>query len=158
MSLVPSRGRAPRGERVVDHVSAGTWKNFTLIAGLRTDGIFAPFVFPGALNTEALRVWVTDVLCPSLRPKDIVVWDNLSVHKDAVVEKAIRAAGATLRFTPPYSPDLNPIEMAWSKAKTILRQLRAETFDALVDALGHALSEISESNCLGWFKHVGCRV
>jgi transposase len=135
MSMVRSQGRAPKGERVVDRVTAASWKNYTLISGLRTEGIVAPFVFPGALDTQALRVWVTDVLLPTLRKGDILIWDNLAVHKDRVTAKILRAHGVHLRFTPAYSPDLNPIELAWSKAKTILRRLRAQTWDALVDAL-----------------------
>lgn len=158
MSLVRSHGRAPKGQRVVDHVTAASWKNYTLIAGIRSDGIVAPFTFPGALNTEALRVWVKNILLPTLRLGDIVIWDNLAVHKDKETAEVLRSHGVSLRFTPAYSPDLNPIELAWSKAKTILRRLRAQTWDALIDALSEALGDITISDCLGWFKHVGCRV
>jgi transposase len=158
LSLVRTHGRAPRGEPVVDRVTGGTWKNYTVIAGLRSESVIAPLVFSGALNTQALRVWVEKVLLPELSKGDIVVWDNLSVHKDSVVAALFKEHGVLLRFTPAYSPDLNPIEMTWSTLKSILRKLRAHTFDTLVDALGVGLKAISSHNCLAWFKHVGCRV
>jgi transposase len=158
MSLVRTHGRAPRGERLFDHVPTSLWRNDTLISGLRCDGIIAPFVFPGALNTQALRVWVKNILIPSLRPGDIVTWDKFSVHKDQNVLALLAEHGVQLRYTPAYSPDLNPIEQAWSKLKSILRRLRAESWDTLIDAISEGLGAISANDCLGWFKHVGCRV
>jgi len=158
LSLVRSHGRAPRGKPVIDRVTAGSWKNYTLIAGLRSDAVVAPLVFSGALNTEALRAWVEQSLLPELSEGDIVVWDNLKVHKDSVVAELLKEHGVLLRFTPAYSPDLNPIEMTWAKLKSIVRKLRAHTFDALTDALGIALEAVTPGDCLAWFKHVGCRV
>ena len=153
-----THARAPRGEQVVDRVTAGTWKNYTVIAGLRSDAVVAPLVFSGALNTEALRAWVEQVLLPELSEGDIVVWDNLQVHKDPVVAVRLKEHGVLLRFTPAYSPDLNPIEMTWAKLKSIVRKLRAHTFEALTDALGVALKAITPQDCLAWFKQVGCRI
>lgn len=158
LSLVRSHGRAPRGEPVVDRVSAGTWKNYTLIAGLRSDSIIAPLVFSGALNTEALRAWVQQMLLPELNEGDIVVWDNLRVHKDVLVAELLKEHGVLLRYTPAYSPDMNAIEMAWSKLKSIVRKLRAHAYDALIEALSTGLEAITPQDCLAWFKHVGCRI
>jgi len=146
--------RAPCGERVVDHVPAH-WENYSLIAALRSTGIVAPMLLPGAMNTEALRTWVRDVLAPELRPGDIVIWDNLGIHSDPEVAVALAERGARLEFLPPYSPDFNPIEEAWSKIKCILRVAKARVFDALVDALGDALNAVCPDDCLGWFKHAG---
>jgi transposase len=158
IALARAEGRAPRGRRLIDHIPTCRWQNYTVIAGLRTDGVVAPMIFPGALNTEALRAWTTHFLLSELRQDDIVVWDNLGVHDDAVVQEAIRSCGARLRFLPPYSPDMNPIELAWSKAKRIMRVIRADTFETLVTATGEALDAITPSDCRGWFKHVGCRI
>ena len=142
---------------MIDRVTAGTWKNYTLIAGLRSDSVIAPLVFSGALNAEALRAWVENVLLPELSEGDIVVWDNLRVHKDPVVADLVKQHGVILRFTPPYSPDLNPIEMTWAKLKAIVRKLRASSFDTLTHALGVALRAITPDDCHAWFTHVGCR-
>ena len=94
-------------------------------------------------------------MAPELQPGDIVIWDNLSIHKDPDVVAAIKATGARLEFLPPYSPELNPIEEAWSKVKTFLRVVKARTFDTLVDGLGEALRAVSPTDCLGWFEHAG---
>lgn len=158
LSFVRTHGRALRGEPVVDKVPASRWTNYTLIAGLRSDRLVAPLVFNGALNTDALRAWVEQVLLPELSKGDIVIWDNLSVHKDPCVAALLKEHGVLLRFTPPYSPDLNPIEMTWAKVKSILRKLRAQTFEALTEGLGVALSAVTALDCFGWFRHVGCRV
>jgi transposase len=112
-------------------------------------------LLPGAMNTEALRVWVRDCLAPLLRPGDILIWDNLGIHEDPEVAALIRATGARLEFLPPYSPDLNPIENAWSKAKAILRGLAARTWEALVPAVAVALQAVTPADSLGWFCHCG---
>ena len=158
LSLVRSHGRAPRGLPVVDAVSAASWQSFTLIAGLRTNGVVAPWVFSGALNAQALQTWVEEVLLPELHEGDIVVWDNLKVHKDAATAELFKRHGVLLRYTPAYSPDLNPIEMTWSKVKSTLRRLRARTFDTLLGGLNTALGEITLQDCINWFKQVGCCV
>ncbi len=158
LSQTRTEARAPRGERVVDHVPGRRWETYSIIAGLRSTGIVAPMVLPGAMNTESLRVWVQTVLAPELKRGDIVVWDNLGIHTDPDVAAAIAARGARLEFLPPYSPEFNPIEEAWSKMKGILRTAKARTVDALVQAVGEALEAISATDCLGWFKHAGYAV
>jgi transposase len=155
LSLTRSEGRAPRGERVVDHVPGSRWESYSVIAGLRSSGIIAPMMLRGAMNTEALLVWVRDVLAPDLRPGDIVIWDNLRIHTDPDVAAVIAKRRARLEFLPPYSPDLNPIEEAWSKMKSILRAAKARVADALVQALDDALTAVSPDDCRGWFKHAG---
>src|SRR5262249_49667642 len=146
---------APRGERAVDHVPGRRWETFTLIAALRFDGVHAPMLLPGAMNALALRTWVRNSLVPLLRNGDIVVWDNLGIHDDYEVRLSIEAAGARLRFLPPYSPDFNPIEQAWSKTKAVLRRLGARTWRRLVDAVSQALHSITPLDCIGWFENCG---
>jgi transposase len=121
------RGRAPRGERLRATLPHGHWRTTTFVAGLRLDGIAAPMVIDGPINGEIFRVYVERVLVPTLRPGDIVVMDNLGSHKGATVRAAIEAVGAELRFLPPYSPDFNPIENAFSKLKALLRRAAART-------------------------------
>jgi transposase len=115
-------GRSPRGERLRSPVPHGHWKTTTLVAGLRLSGIAAPFVLDGPINRDAFQAYVDQVLVPELTPGDIVVMDNLGSHKGPAVRAAIEAAGARLLFLPPYSPDFNPIEMAFSKLKARLRK------------------------------------
>lgn len=157
LAMTPTRARAPRGERALDRVPGGTWETYSVIAGLRSSGVIAPMVLPGAMNTEALLAWVRSALAPSLMPGDIVVWDNLRIHKDPEVAATITATGARLEFLPPYSPEFNPIEEAWSKMKSFLRVAKARSFEHLLTALGDALSVISAADCLGWFLHAGYR-
>lgn len=155
LALTPTRARAPRGERVVDDVPQGRWETYSVIAGLRCSGVVAPMMLPGAMNAESLLAWVQTELAPTLRPGDIVIWDNLSIHKDPEVVAAIHTTGARVEFLPPYSPEFNPIEEAWSKVKSFLRVAKARTVDVLVDALGAAFTAITASDCLGWFAHAG---
>ena len=110
------------------------------------------------MNTAALLTWVEVVLAPTLQRGDIVVWDNLRIHSDPEVVSAIRARGARLEFTPPYSPEFNPIEEAWSKMKAIMRAAKARTVGELLEFLGDALRAISPADCRGWFKHAGYTV
>lgn len=138
--------RAPRGERIVDHVSGGRWKNFTIIAGLRLDGISAPMLLPGAMNTESLQAWAVDCLCPTLRPNDIVIWDNLNIHADPLIACAIAERGAWLQFLPPHSPNLHPIEKAWMKMKSILRRLGPRSWTRLVAAVRRALLAVEPTD------------
>lgn len=155
LSQTRAEGRAPRGERLVDSVPAGRWENYTVIAGLRENGIIAPMILPGAMNSDCLRTWVRKSLAPALKRGDIVVWDNLNIHNDVEIAKLIERRGARLEFLPPYSPDLNPIEKAWSKMKSVLRRLKARTREALIEALGVALRAISKQDSIGWFRHAG---
>ena len=122
--MVRTRGRCARGRRLVAKAPWGHWKTTTFTAGLRCDGLVAPFVLDGPMNGEAFLVYVEEVLAPSLSPGDLVVIDNLSAHKIEGVRKRIEATGARLLYLPPYSPDLNPIELAFAKLKALLRKAR----------------------------------
>ena len=124
------------GHRLVGAVPHGHWQTSTFIAGLRQDGLVAPCVFQGAINGTLFLAYVEQVLVPTLRAGDIVIMDNLASHKVAGVRRAIEAVGAILMFLPPYSPDLNPIEQAFAKLKTMLRAKALRTVDALWNALG----------------------
>lgn len=153
--MIRRYGRATPGQRVVDHVPDNYGTNYTMLAALGLDGIHAPWVVDGAVNGDIFRWWVRDVLCPTLRPGDIVLWDNLSAHKVAGVEALLATRGARLLRLSPYSPDFNPIEQCWSKIKTALRRAKARTVDALIDAIKQALDTITETDIRGWFTHCG---
>jgi len=148
-------GRAPRGERVVDHVPAGQYHSTTILGGLRLDGTIAALVYEGGTTVEVMRAFAAGELQKVLRPKDIVVMDNLAAHKDGQVVAAIEAAGAIACYLPPYSPDLNPIEKMWSKVKEILRAIKARTAEALIDAIAQALQAVTASDAEAWFEHCG---
>ena len=148
-------GRAPRGERVVDHVPAGEYHSTTILGALRHDGTIAAMVYEGGTNVSVMQSFAEGQLQTILRPQDIVVMDNLAAHKDRGVTAAIEAAGARVCFLPPYSPDLNPIEKMWSKVKAILRTAKARTADALLDAIGVALRAVTFNDAEGWFAHCG---
>lgn len=132
-------GRAPRGQRCRAPVPHGHWKTTTFVGALRLEGMTAPMVLDGAMNGPAFLAYVEQVLAPTLQPGDIVVMDNLPAHKLAEVRDAIHAAGAELRFLPPYSPDFNPIEMAFSKLKAFLRKAATRTRDDLWRAIGKGI-------------------
>jgi transposase len=134
-NLARLRGRAPRGVRLVDEVPLGSWETITLVAALRHNKMMAPMVVKGAMNGEMFLAYVEQCLVPKLRRGDIVVMDNLQVHKVAGIQEAIESAGATLRYLPKYSPDLNPIELPYSKFKAWLRKVAARTVPALVRAI-----------------------
>jgi transposase len=148
-------GRAPRGKRVVCAVPHGHWKTSTFIGALRCDGLTAPGVFDGAINGERFLAYVEQVLAATLKPGDIVIMDNLRAHKVAGVREAIEAAGATLMFIPPYSPDLNPIEMAFAKLKALLRARAIRTVEALWKALGTLVDCFTPTECASSFRHDG---
>ncbi len=155
LAMTPRYGRAPRGERVVGTAPRNHGPNTTLVAALSLDGIPAAMTVDGALDRFAFDVFVTEILAPSLRPGQIVIWDNLSVHKSVVAQRWIAARGCQLLWLPPYSPDLTPIEQAFSKIKTALRRSGARTRDALDDAITAALATISTADARGWFAHCG---
>lgn len=148
-------GRAPRGERVVDHVPAGSYHSTTILGALRHDGTIAAMVYEGGTTVPVMQAFAAGELQQILQPGDIVVMDNLSAHKDAEVVAAIEAAGAIAWFLPPYSPDFNPIEQMWSKVKEILRTAKARTAEALLDAIGMALRAVTISDAEAWFAHCG---
>jgi len=149
------RGRSKRGERCRAAVPHGHWKSTTFTAGLRIDGIVAPWLLDGAMDGEAFLVYVQKVLAPTLVPGDTVVMDNLPAHKVAGVREAIAAAGAQLRYLPPYSPDFNPIEMAFAKIKAFLRKLAARTIPGLFEAVGLALDIFKPDEFRNLFAHAG---
>jgi len=153
--MVRTRGRAPKGQRLIGREPWGHWKTTTFTAGLRQDGLVAPFVLDGPMNGEAFRLYVEKILVPTLRPGDIVVMDNLAAHKVEGVRTAIEAAGAKLLYLPPYSPDLNPIEMAFSKLKTLLRGAAERSVEALWRRIGQLLDAFSADECRNYLSHAG---
>lgn len=148
-------GRAPRGQRVIEHTPAGHWCTTTMVAALRHDRIEAPLVIEGAMDSMVFRGYVEQMLVPTLHPGDVVVMDNLSAHKTQGVQEMIEAAGATVRYLPPYSPDFNPIEPMWSKVKHHLRSAAARTHRALVPAVGDAMRSVTPDDCRGFFEGYG---
>ena len=149
------RGRAPRGQRVQGSAPHGHWNSTTIIGAMRMDGSTACMAIEGATDAEVFAVYVREILCPILRPGDLVVMDNLSAHKSERTLALIRQTGADVRFLPAYSPDLNPIEQMWSKVKNTLRSLEARTRESLLEAIGHALAGITSQDTLNWFAHCG---
>ena len=156
-NMTRPRGRALRGERVIDSVPHGHWKTTTFLAALRCTGLTAPLVVDGAINGAIFLSWVQQQLVPTLHTGDIVVMDNLSAHKVAGVREAITAVGARTLYLPPYSPDLNPIETVFSKFKWLIRSLKERTVDALWTACGKVSQLFPEDECRRHFKHCGYR-
>jgi transposase len=153
--MVRRYGRAPRGKRLVEAVPHGHWQISTFIGGLRQSGMVAPCVIDGAVDGEMFVAYVEQVLVPELQPGDTVILDNLSSHKVAGVRTAIEAAGAHLLYLPPYSPDLNPIEMAFAKLKSLLRAKALRTMDELWKALGSLSETFSQTECEHYLRHAG---
>ncbi len=149
------RGRAPKGERCRASLPHGHWKTTTVTAGLRLDGLAAPMILDGPMHGAAFLAYVHQVLGPELKPGDIVVMDNLPAHKVSGVREAIEAAGARLLYLPPYSPDFNPIEMAYSKFKALLRKAAARTVPDLWRAIADALEAFTPSECTNYFAAAG---
>ena len=148
-------GRAPRGERAHDHAPHGHWCVRTMIASIRADGATACMSIDSATDRDVFLAFVIKVLVPTLRPGDIVVLDNLSAHKSAEAEAAIRSVGAAVEYLPPYSPDLNPIEKMWSKLKAYLRAAEARTSRALNAAIRKAFISVTPSDAQSWFASCG---
>lgn len=149
------RGRSKRGERCRAGIPHGHWKTTTFTGALRLSGMTAPMVLDGAMNADAFRAYVEQVLLPTLTPGDIVIMDNLPAHKVAGIREAIEAGGAELRYLPPYSPDFNPIEMAFSKLKAIMRAKAERTIDALWEAVGKAIALFKPDECANYFSACG---
>ena len=149
------RGRAKGGQRVIDDAPYGHWCTTTMISSVRLDGSIACMAIDGATTGEVFRAYVQHVLLPTLQPGDIVVMDNLSAHKDTEALDLIRSVGAEVRFLPPYSPDLNPIEKMWSKVKESLRTAKARTQEALFNAIAAALKTVTSQDAEGWFTSCG---
>jgi transposase len=155
--MVRHSGRAPRGKRLVASVPHGHWKTLTLIAALRVDGLTAPYVIDGAMDGPAFMAYIEQVLAPTLVKGDIVFMDNLRTHKIDGVRQALRAVGATVRYLPAYSPDLNPIEMAFSKLKAALRKGAKRTVKELWRLIGKLVTSFAPSECANYFRHAGYR-
>ncbi|WP_166298805.1 IS630 family transposase [Bradyrhizobium sp. 2S1] len=148
-------GRSPRGERCRAAIPHGHWKTTTFTAGLRSDGLIAPLVLDGPMDGDAFLAYVEQLLAPSLQPGDTVIMDNLPAHKVHGVREAIRAVGASLLYLPPYSPDFNPIEMAFSKLKALLRAAAARTMPDLWQAIANALKRFSPEECQNYLVAAG---
>ena len=156
--LLRRYGRSLRGVRLRDHTPCGHWETHTIVAALGPDGLTAPAVFDGPIDTASFRAYVEQVLAPTLRRGDVVVLDNLAVHKQPEVRVAIEAAGAQVRFLPPYSPDFNPIEMAFAKLKAFMRAARPRTFDHVTALTAAALALFTPAECRNYVRHCGYRL
>lgn len=148
-------GWAPVGQRCHDSAPFGHWKTMTFVAGLRLCGLTAPWVLDGPMDGVAFRVYVQNVLAPTLRRGDILVLDNLPAHKVAGIREAVTKRKAQIFYLPPYSPDMNPIEMAFSKLKALLRQQPARTVDALIDRVGSILGQFHPTECANFYNAAG---
>jgi transposase len=155
LGLTRLSGRAAPGARVVEATSGYSGKHYTVIAALGLTAGTAAWLLEAAMTREAFELYVTQVLAPTLQVGDILLIDNLNVHKSEIARHAIEARGARLEFLPPYSPDLNPIEKCWSKIKTVLRRLKARTLDELVEAFNVAFQSITPEDARAWFAHCG---
>jgi transposase len=156
--LLRRYGRSRGGTRVRDHTPCSHWQTHTVIAALRLDGVRAPAVFDGPIDAVAFQAYVEQVLVPTLHPGDVVVLDNLAAHKHPEARTAIEAVGAHVRFLPPYSPDFNPIELAFAKLKAFLRAARPRTFDHVCALIASALGLFTATECRNYMRHCGYRV
>jgi transposase len=154
-NMTRARGRCPKGERLMMKNPFGHWMTETMIAGLKCDGLIAPFIIPEPMNRLIFEAWVEQLLVPQLQPGDVVIMDNLPAHKSLIAEAAINATGAWLLFLPPYSPDLNPIEMAFSKLKAHLKAISARTIIELEKAIGDICRMFTPEECSNYFKAAG---
>jgi transposase len=154
-NMVRTRGRCSRGERLVDYAPHGHWKTITFIAGLRHDELVAPFVIEGAMNGETFLAYIEQCLAHTLHSGDIVIMDNVATHKVNGVAEAIEAVGAKLLYLPPYSPDLNPIEQAFSKLKALLRKAAERTVPHLRRRVGKLLASFTAADCANFLEHSG---
>jgi transposase len=148
-------GRAEKKDRVNDYTPDVRFERVSVISSIRLDGTQVPLAFKGALNGELFTAYIKEALSPTLKDGDIVVMDNLSSHKVSGALSPIYARGASVLFLPPYSPDLNPIEMSWSKMKAVLRKLKARTYDELGNGMKTALDSFTKSDIANWFSHDG---
>lgn len=149
------RGRSPRGVPLVRPIPHGHWHTTTFVAALRADGVTAPMVVDGAMTGDLFVAYVRQVLVPALRPGDVVVWDNLGCHRRAEARAAVEAAGCEVRFLPPYSPDLNPIELAFAKLKRLLEAAERRAVETLWRFLGEVLDAFGPGECRSYLRHCG---
>ncbi len=153
--MAPLRGWAPVGQRLPGVAPFGHWNTMTFLAALRQDRVEAPWLIKGPINGERFRLYVEQVLVPTLSPGDVVVMDNLGSHKSSAVRQAIRAAGAKLFFLPKYSPDLNPIEKFFAKLKHDLRKAQKRSFDGVCEAIAQTLETLTPKECSNYFVSAG---
>lgn len=151
-------GRAARGERVAEGVPAGHWRTLTLLAALTTEGVRASMMIESPTDGDVFLAYVEQVLCPRLEPGHLVILDNLAAHKLAAVRPLIESRGAQVLYLPPYSPDFNPIEQAWSKLKQELRGAKARLLGDLESAVAQAIAAITPENARAWFRHCGYEI
>jgi transposase len=156
--LLRRYGRSLRGTRLHDHTPCGHWQTHTVIAALRPDALTAAGVFDGPIDSDSFLAYVEQVLVPTLQPGDVVILDNLAVHKQPDVRAAIEGAGARLRFLPPYSPDFNPIEQVFAKLKAFLRALKPRSFDDVTALVARALRLFDPTECGNYVRHCGYRL
>jgi transposase len=156
--LLRRYARSPRGTRVSDHTPCSHWQTHTVVAALRATELTAPAVFDGPIDNPTFLAYVEQVLVPTLRAGDVVVLDNLAAHKQPDVRLAIERAGAHLRFLPPYSPDFNPIELAFAKLKAFFRAFRPRTFDHVCALMAAALGLFMPDECANYVRHAGYRL
>jgi transposase len=154
-NMAKTTGWAPRGQRLVDHAPFGHWRTQTFVAALRHDRLDAPWVIDGTMNRVTFDTYVETQLAPTLGKGDVIILDNLSSHKSARTAEMLHDAGAWFLFLPPYSPDLNPIEMAFSKLKALIRKAAARTYDDLWNAVGHVSDLFSDEECFNFFTAAG---
>jgi transposase len=148
-------GRVIGGKRLFDSTPYGHWCRTTVISAIRIDGTTTSMSIDGSTDAEVFKTYIYEMLCKTLHDGDIVIMDNLTSHKVSGIEESIKAVNAEVRYLPPYSPDLNPIEKMWSKIKAILRKLKARTEDGLFKALAEALNSVTKSDAVGWFESCG---
>ena len=154
-NMVRLRGRAPRGVRLIGRVPLGEWRTITFVAALRHNKMTAPMVIEGAMSGEIFLAYVEQCLVPTLRRNDIVVMDNFRAHQVPGIREAIEKAHATVRYLPKYSPDLNPIELPYSKFKTLLRKVAARTVRALYRTIRSFVPQLGAQECANYFRHAG---
>jgi transposase len=154
-NMAKTTGWAPNGTRLIDHAPFGHWQTQTFIAALRHDRLDAPWVIDGPMNGELFDLYIETQLVPTLQPGDAIILDNLSSHKNPTAAAAMKAVGAWFLFLPPYSPDLNPIEMAFAKLKALIRRAAARTYDELWQAVGDVCDLFTEEECYNFFKAAG---
>lgn len=156
--LIRRYARSRRGTRIGDHQPCSHWQTHTVVAALRPTALTATAVFDGPIDNDSFRAYVEQILVPTLHPGDVVVLDNLAVHKQPEVRDAIERAGARLRFLPPYSPDFNPIEQVFAKLKAFLRRARPRTFEHVCALIAAALQLFQPDECANYVRHCGYRL
>ena len=153
--LTRLRGRCPRGERLYGSTPFGRWHSQTFVAGLTCDELIAPWIIPGAMDGDTFDTYVETQLAPALAPGTVVILDNLSTHRSPRAAASLRQRGCWFLFLPPYSPDLNPIEMAFAKLKAHLRRLEAKSLERIVEALGSICALFTPTECENYFRAAG---